>query len=115
MRQSRRTEGLGTVMTELAQSNVARPAPGNGISSGPSSPFPLPAARSVPIASLLPATRFFLAPLAGYTNWPFRVAVREVGGIGLATTDLVNARALLRASPKSLELIHTSLADRPLA
>jgi nifR3 family TIM-barrel protein len=67
------------------------------------------------VGALRPATRFFLAPLAGYTNWPFRMAVREVGGVGLATTDLVNARALLRASPKSMELIHTSPADRPLA
>ena len=56
-----------------------------------------------------------LAPLAGYTNLPFRLAVRELGGIGLATTDLVNARALLRASRKTLELIQTCPADRPLA
>ena len=42
------------------------------------------------------ATRFLLSPLAGYTNLPFRLVVRELGGVGLATTDLVNARALLR-------------------
>jgi nifR3 family TIM-barrel protein len=41
--------------------------------------------------------------------------VRELGGLGLATTDLVNARALLRASRKTLELIQTGPADRPLA
>jgi nifR3 family TIM-barrel protein len=33
----------------------------------------------------------------------------------LATTDLVNARALLLRSRKTLELIHTSSEDRPLA
>jgi nifR3 family TIM-barrel protein len=38
-----------------------------------------------------------------------------LGGLGLATTDLVNARALLRASRKTLELIQTGPADRPLA
>jgi tRNA-dihydrouridine synthase B len=43
------------------------------------------------------------------------LAVRELGGLGLATTDLVNARALLRASRKTLELIQTCPADRPVA
>jgi nifR3 family TIM-barrel protein len=61
------------------------------------------------------ATRYLLSPLAGYTNLPFRLAVRELGGMGLATTDLVNARALLRQSRKTLELIETCPADRPVA
>jgi nifR3 family TIM-barrel protein len=61
------------------------------------------------------ASRWLLSPLAGYTNLPFRQAVRELGGVGLATTDLVNARALLRASAKTMELIDTCDSDRPLA
>src|SRR5262245_27937127 len=65
---------------------------------------------SVPLAS-----RFLLAPLAGYTTLAFRLAVRELGGLGLATTDLVNARALLVRSPRTMELIQTCPADRPVA
>src|SRR5216117_2712142 len=60
-------------------------------------------------------SNLFLSPLAGYTNLPFRLAVREVGGLDLATTDLVNARSLLEKNPKALKLIQTSAADRPLA
>jgi tRNA-dihydrouridine synthase B len=60
-------------------------------------------------------SNLFLSPLAGYTNLPFRLTVREVGGLGLATTDLVNARSLLEKNPKALKLIETSPADRPLA
>jgi nifR3 family TIM-barrel protein len=60
-------------------------------------------------------SNLFLSPLAGYTNLPFRLTVRELGGIGLATTDLVNARSLLEKKPKALKLIETSPADRPLA
>ena len=56
-----------------------------------------------------------LAPLAGYTNLAFRLALRELGGLGLATTDLVNARALLKASRKTMELIQTCPEDRPVA
>src|SRR5947209_20264699 len=60
-------------------------------------------------------SRFLLSPLAGYTNLPFRLAVRALGGLGLATSDLVNARALLRFSRKTLELIDTTPVDRPVA
>src|SRR5206468_3847408 len=65
-------------------------------------------------AARLPS-RFWLAPLAGYTNLAFRLAVRELGGLGLATTDLVNARALLVGSRKTMELISTCPQDRPMA
>ena len=60
-------------------------------------------------------SNLFLSPLAGYTNLPFRLAVREVGGLDLATTDLVNARSLLERNPKAFKLIETCPADRPLA
>lgn len=67
------------------------------------------------IGDLELASRFVLAPLAGYTNLSFRMAIRELGGLGMATTDLVNARALLRTSRRTLELIQTCPVDRPLA
>src|SRR2546430_7716989 len=60
-------------------------------------------------------SNLFLSPLAGYTNLPFRLALREVGGLDLATTDLVNARSLLEKNPKAFKLIETCPADRPLA
>jgi nifR3 family TIM-barrel protein len=83
---------------------------------GTTDTLPLPVAppplRYGPLAL---ASRFVLAPLAGYTNLAFRLAVRELGGLGLATTDLVNARALLIRSRKTMELIRTCPEDRPLA
>ena len=60
-------------------------------------------------------SNLFLSPLAGYTNLPFRLTIREVGGLDLATTDLVNARSLLEKNPKAFKLIETSPEDRPLA
>jgi nifR3 family TIM-barrel protein len=60
-------------------------------------------------------SNLFLSPLAGYTNLPFRLVVREVGGVDLCTTDLVNARSLLEKNPKAFKLIETSPADSPLA
>ena len=61
------------------------------------------------------ATNLFLSPLAGYTNLPFRIVIREVGCVGLCTTDLVNARSLIERNPKALKLIETNAADQPLA
>jgi tRNA-dihydrouridine synthase B len=67
------------------------------------------------IGSLTLASNLCLSPLAGYTNLPFRLTLREVGGLGLATTDLVNARSLLEQRDKALKLIETNPADQPLA
>ena len=67
------------------------------------------------IGSLKLESNLFLSPLAGYTNLPFRLVVREIGGVGLCTTDLVNARSLLEKKPKALKLIETRPADSPLA
>ncbi len=60
-------------------------------------------------------SNLFLSPLAGYTNLPFRRTLRELGGLDLATTDLVNARSLVEKNPKALKLIETCPEDRPLA
>src|SRR5580698_2447436 len=60
-------------------------------------------------------SNLFLSPLAGYTNLPFRLALRAIGGLDLATTDLVNARSLLEKNHKALKLIETRAADQPLA
>ena len=65
--------------------------------------------------SLALKSNLFLSPLAGYTNLPMRLTLREVGGLDLATTDLVNARSLLEKKPKAFKLIETRPADRPLA
>jgi len=67
------------------------------------------------VGSLKFDSNLFLSPLAGYTNLPFRLVVREIGGVGLCTTDLVNARSLLEKNSKALKLIETRPADSPLA
>lgn len=64
-------------------------------------------------------TRYFLAPLAGYTQLPLRLALRELGGLGLATTDLVLASSIFsrktKTQSKSQRYLQTTPADIPLA
>ncbi|MEY2880097.1 MAG: hypothetical protein RLZZ15_2477 [Verrucomicrobiota bacterium] len=61
------------------------------------------------------SSNLFLSPLAGYTNLPMRLTLRELGGLGWVTTDLVNARSLLEKNPTALKLVASSPEDRPMA
>src|SRR5471032_2617780 len=60
-------------------------------------------------------SRLFLSPLAGYTNLPMRMTLREMGGLGWATTDLVNARSLIERNPTALKLVESCAEDKPLS
>lgn len=71
--------------------------------------------RTLRYGSLVLPSRFLLSPLAGFTNLSFRRIVHELGGVGLTTTDLVNARGLLAKSLKTLSMIETCPAERPFA
>jgi nifR3 family TIM-barrel protein len=61
------------------------------------------------------SSNLFLSPLASYTNLPMRLTLRELGGLGWATTDLVNARSLLERNPTALKLVASAPEDRPMA
>src|SRR4051794_665859 len=79
-------------------------------------PAPPPIAREpLDFAGVPIPSRFFLSPLAGYTSLAYRLTVRECGGLGLVTTDLVNARSLLERRPRAHELTETCPEDRPMA
>lgn len=55
-----------------------------------------------------------LAPMAGHCDLPFRLLCRELGGVGLASTDLLNVHSILREAPKAMKLAATCEADSPL-
>ncbi len=78
-------------------------------------PAPELARQPLFLGSLPIPSRFFLAPLAGYTSLAFRLTVRQCGGLGLATTDLVNARSIMEHRTRSFELAETCPDDRPIA
>ena len=54
-----------------------------------------------------------LAPIAGHCDLAFRILCREQGGVGLASTDLLNCKAILRGTAKSVELAATNGLDQP--
>ena len=52
----------------------------------------------------------FLAPLAGYTNYPFRRLCKGYGA-GLCFTEMVSAKGLKYGSENTKELLHTDEAE----
>jgi len=73
-------------------------------------PSPLP---PLAIGPLRLASPLLLAPIAGHCDLPFRIVCREQGGVGLASTDLLNCRAILKETPRTRELAATNGLDQP--
>ena len=69
--------------------------------------------RSLTIGSLVLQHNVVLAPLAGITNLPFRLICREAGA-SLAFTEMISVNGLVREGVKTLALLKSSPADRPL-
>ncbi|MDR0533135.1 MAG: tRNA dihydrouridine synthase DusB [Verrucomicrobiales bacterium] len=70
--------------------------------------------KSLKFKNLELASPLMLSPMAGFTNLPFRAAVRSLGGLSIATTDLVNARSILELNYKAIRMISAAANDRPL-
>ena len=56
-----------------------------------------------------------LAPMAGVTDRQFRLILRRVGGIGLVTMEFISSEALVRASERTLKMMHYCQEERPIS
>ena len=80
----------------------------------PAPPTPARSTR-LTIGDVTLASNLFLCPIAGYCDLAYRRIVREIGGLGLAYTDLVNPRGLKNRTARSLQIVQTCTEDRPMA
>lgn len=62
--------------------------------------------KPVPIGGVTAENNVFLAPLAGYTNYPFRRLCKGYGA-GLCFTEMVSAKGLKYGSENTRELLYT--------
>ena len=62
--------------------------------------------KQVTIGNITVNNNVFLAPLAGYTNYPFRRLCKEYGA-GLCFTEMVSAKGLKYGSENTKELLFT--------
>ena len=70
--------------------------------------------RPLRIGSVQLESNLLLAPVANYCDLAFRITCRELGGLGLACTDLLSPQGLLRGTARSLDLAATNAADKPI-
>ncbi len=59
-------------------------------------------------------SNLLLAPIAGWCDLAWRVTCRELGGVGLACTDLLSPQGLMCAKEDSRNLAQTNEFDQPL-
>jgi tRNA-dihydrouridine synthase B len=59
-------------------------------------------------------SNLMLAPIAGWSDLAWRLTCRELGGVGLACTDLLSPHGLLAGGEKSLDLARTNDLDQPV-
>ena len=69
--------------------------------------------KQLSIGTLRLANNLLLAPMAGITNGPVRLLARECGA-ALCFTEMVSVNGLAHDGRRSLELMESDAADRPL-
>lgn len=77
--------------------------------SRPDAPVTMNPVRLGPITVPTPVV---LSPMAGVTNWPFRVICEDYGPDGLYVAEMITARALVARNPKALRLCHFAPSER---
>lgn len=68
--------------------------------------------KPVDLGKIHIATPVVLSPMAGITNWPFRVICREYGPDGLYVAEMITARALVARNPKALRLCRFASSEK---
>lgn len=68
--------------------------------------------KPIRLGNLVIESPIALAPMAGVTNWPFRILCKEKG-CGLVVTEFVSDKAILFESRRTQEMIELLPAERP--
>src|SRR4051794_17110876 len=70
--------------------------------------------RPVRLGPLTLSNRYFLAPLAGVSDWPFRLLCREMGA-SIAHTEMISSHGLVHGGGQRLSYLERPIDDRPFA
>ena len=68
--------------------------------------------QSVRLGPLTLANRYFLAPLAGVSDWPFRLLCRELGA-SMAHTEMISSHGLVYGGDQTLSYLERPETERP--
>ena len=70
--------------------------------------------RPVQLGPLTLPNRYFLAPLAGVSDWPFRLLCREMGA-SIAHTEMISSHGLVHGGDQTLAYLERPPDERPFA
>jgi nifR3 family TIM-barrel protein len=70
--------------------------------------------QSVRLGHLTLPNRYFLAPLAGVSDWPFRLLCREMGA-SIAHTEMISSHGLVYGGDQTLSYLARPREERPFA
>jgi nifR3 family TIM-barrel protein len=68
----------------------------------------------VQLGPLTLPNRYFLAPLAGVSDWPFRLLCREMGA-SIAHTEMISSHGLVHGGDRTLSYLERPATERPFA
>ncbi len=77
-------------------------------------PVPAHYKESFEIGGVTLRGRFLMAPMAGYTNLPFRRIVSAYGA-GMVATEMVSSQALVRRHARTFDLMRNHVAEKPVS
>src|SRR2546430_7144857 len=72
------------------------------------------AVKPVQLGPLALPNRYFLAPLAGVSDWPFRLLCREMGA-SIAHTEMISSHGLVHGGDQTLSYLERPPDERPFA
>ncbi len=78
------------------------------------SPPPRGFDRPFHIGGVIIKNRLLMAPMAGYTNLPFR-SLAKAHGAALVATEMVSSQALLRRHKKTYDLMRSEAVEKPVS
>jgi nifR3 family TIM-barrel protein len=73
-----------------------------------------PLLEPITIRGLTLPNRILQAPLAGYSNAPFRLLCRRLGDPGLVATEMISAKALVLGNPHNAFYLHREPGEGPV-
>ncbi|MBR4399381.1 MAG: tRNA dihydrouridine synthase DusB [Aeriscardovia sp.] len=68
--------------------------------------------RPLQLGPLTVSVPMLLSPMAGVTNWPFRVLCQRFGGGGMYVAEMITSRALIAGNEKAFQLLSFSPEEK---
>jgi nifR3 family TIM-barrel protein len=105
-------EEMSKASEEIIDGRQARTELASVVVSEHDAPVDSPDLKPVQLGGITVKTPVVLSPMAGVTNWPFRLLCEKYGPDGLYVAEMITARALVARNPKALRLCRFAPSEK---